>query len=69
MVGANVTLDAEHTERDLGLDAPVTLMESTLGLYEAAGHWPEAGLWALTVEVGAAERTDFARLGVLINAE
>ncbi|MEE2751821.1 MAG: hypothetical protein VX519_10355 [Myxococcota bacterium] len=69
VVGANVSLQGQHTDLDVALDAPINLVESSLGAYQSNVTWPEAGLWALTVEVGAAERTDVARFGVRIEAE
>ncbi len=69
VVGANVSLQGEHTALDVALDSPINLVESALGTYRVDVAWPEAGLWALTVEVGAADRTDFARFGVQVEAE
>ncbi len=69
VVGANVSLQGQHTELDVALDSPINLVESSLGSYQANVTWPEAGLWALTAEVGAAERTDVARFAVQVEAE
>jgi len=69
VVGANVVLGGAHTETDVELDSPVQFLEESLGSYRADVVWPAAGLWALTLEVGAAERTDFARFGVWVEAE
>ena len=69
VVGANVLLGAAHTESDVELDSSVQFFEESLGSYRADVVWPEAGLWAVTVEVGAADRTDLARFGVWVEAE
>jgi hypothetical protein len=68
LVGANLQVSGQHVGSGDLLADPIFAQEESLGLYVARFSWPQAGLWSLILDVGAAEDSDAARVGVEVLA-
>ncbi len=64
LVGANLQVTGQLVGSGEILAEPIFAREESLGLYVAHFSWPRAGLWSLILDVGAAEDSDAARVGV-----
>ncbi len=64
LVGANLQVTGQLVGSGELLADPIFAQEKSLGLYVARFSWPQAGLWSLILDVGAAEDSDVARVGV-----
>jgi hypothetical protein len=64
LVGANLQVSGQHVGSGALLADPIFAREEGLGTYVARFSWPQAGLWSLILDVGAAENSDVARVGV-----
>jgi hypothetical protein len=64
LVGANLQVSGQHVGSGELLADPIFAQEESLGTYVARFSWPQAGLWSLILDVGAAEDSDVARVGV-----
>ena len=69
LVGANLTLTGQLFGSETELGDPVIAEEESLGTYVARFTWPTSGLWALLIDVGAAEASEQALVGVQVASQ